>query len=248
MNNWAATHQSKHKQLAVRGRAKTYTLELTSLRPIQISWINPACIAASKSWKIALGGFSQTIAKVSKSNSAPTPAAKPRSCCFSLAVSSTGAAATPPHYQWYLGLQSGNVPLPAQLFASNVNRFSLYSILKIHRQRGFSLRNTNWARERTVSVLESASRQSIDSTVPMLRVQDYLLKHCPLFAVSRASKPVDALDALHYLDRLQSKIDIGFAHPAASTRLTSVAESSTANHHPRRSPGMFSKHPHKPLD
>jgi len=75
-------------------------------------------------------------------------------------------------------------------FASNVNRFSLYSILKIHRQRRDCpvLRNTGLGNERC-QYCNLASRQSIDSTVPMLRVQDYLLKHCPLFSQSLASKP-----------------------------------------------------------
>jgi len=95
----SATHQSKHKQLAVRGRAKTYTLELTSLRPIQIRVELIQCIAASKSWKIALGDFPKRLLKFLNQIQLQHQRLNREVAVFLLAVSSTGAAATPPHYQ-----------------------------------------------------------------------------------------------------------------------------------------------------
>ena len=95
-----ATHQSKHKQLAGRDRAKTYTLELASLRPSQtrveliqlvLLLVNPGKSLYMIFRKRSLTSLNQIQLQYKRTD---------REFAVLLPViSATDAAATPPHCQ-----------------------------------------------------------------------------------------------------------------------------------------------------
>jgi len=189
-----ATHQSSISSL-LYAVVQTYTLELTSLRPIQ-GWINPACIAASKSWKIALGDF-QTIAKVSKSNSAPTPAAKRRVLCFFwqfLQLSSSNST-TLSVISWASIWACPTASSTVSHQMSTDFRYTAFS--KIHRQRRdcppFYVTPVGW--ERTVSVLWSSVSAINWLNGSNVKGVGQSPEALPCVRRSLASKPMDALDA-----------------------------------------------------